>query len=261
MSLASWWRSLWATPADPSVVYRGGAVGDAQAGLPLADEAQATLPDHFPDATKMVEPTAAMLRTLGWSKPAVWSAVLTNACAKHGITTRLRLAAFLANVGHETGGGARLVESLDYSADRLPVVFGGRATPEVIALGRAPGRPADQRGLANALYGGEWGRRNLGNTMPGDGWRFRGRGLLQLTGRANYQRFANMIGAALDDAFLASLENPPGAADSAAHFWAVAKCNDPADAGDIARCRRIVNGGAVGLDGVMDRYRAALAVM
>jgi putative chitinase len=101
----------------------------------------------------------------------------------------------------------------------------------------------------------------MGNTQPGDGWRFRGRGLMQLTGRANYERFARLTGATLDDAFLASLTTPLGAAESAAHFWAAAGCNDAADAGDIARVRRIVNGGTVGLADVQDRYRDALAAI
>lgn len=206
-------------------------------------------------------PGAALLRALGWDEPDVWAAALTGPCAMRGIHTRLRLAAFLANVAHETGGGWRLVESLDYTAERLMRVFGSRATPEAQALCRQDGRPADQGGLANILYGGEWGRKHLGNTMPDDGWRFRGRGLIQLTGRANYERFARVIGATLDDAFLRRLEQPEGAAESAAHFWAVAGCNDAADAGDIARVRRIVNGGSVGLGDVQDRYRLALAAM
>ena len=250
MGLLGWLRQFWRRDAIPPA--------------PADTLGAATLPHDavvIPSVPSSAEPSVAILRALTWDKPDVWSAALTRACAMRGIHTRLRLAAFLANVGHETNGGRRLVESLDYAPDRLMRVFGPRATPEAQALCRQDGRPADQRALANLLYGGEWGRRNLGNTMPDDGWRFRGRGLMQLTGRANYERFARMIGATLDDAFLRTLETPFGAAESAAHFWAVAGCNDPADKGDIGRVRRIVNGGSVGLDDVRARNQKALAVL
>lgn len=259
MGLLGWLRAFWQRDAIPP------PAADMLGAATLAKEKAANLSQEslphvvIPPKPAAIEPTVAVLRALDWDKPDVWSAALTRACALRGIHTRLRLAAFLANVGHETNGGRRLVESLDYAPDRLRAVFGLRATPEAQACCRQDGRPADQRALANILYGGEWGRRNLGNTMPDDGWRFRGRGLMQLTGRANYERFARMIGATLDDAFLRTLETPIGAAESAAHFWAAAGCNDAADKGDIARVRRIVNGGSVGLDDVQDRYRAALA--
>ena len=203
-------------------------------------------------------PTAALLEKLGWSKPAMWASVLAPACAKHEINTRPRLAAFLANIGHETAGGSVLVESLNYSTEALLAKFGRhRITAEQAArLGRNAQHPAQQEALANLLYGGEWGRRNLGNTEPGDGWRFRGRGLIQLTGRANYQRFATTVGVPLQDALLASLESPRTAAESAAHFWRVAGCNTLADAGDISAVRQRVNGGDLGLEAVRERFRA-----
>ena len=250
----SWWARLFgrASPIPPAPADALGA-----ATLRPVPHDAVVIPPVPASAT----PTASLLLALGWTNAEGWSAALTPACALRGIHTRLRLAAFLANVGHETGGGRRLVESLDYTAERLMRVFGARATLEAQALCRQDGRPADQRGLANILYGGEWGRRNLGNTMPDDGWRFRGRGLIQLTGRANYTRFAGMIGQPLDDSLMRRLELPAGAAESATHFWAVAGCNDAADAGDIARVRRIVNGGSVGLADVQDRYRLALAAM
>ncbi len=210
-----------------------------------------------------VLPTAALLRALGWDAPETWAAALAPACARYGITTRLRLAALLANVGHETNGGRVLVENLNYSVEGLLGTFPSRITrAQASALGRIPGvQPANQQGIANLVYGGEWGRRNLGNTEPGDGWRFRGRGLMQTTGRANYQRAADAAGRPPDEAYLAALETPPGAAESAAYYWAWAKCDAPADAGDIERVRRIVNGGQIGIDGVRTRYRAALAAI
>lgn len=207
--------------------------------------------------------TVALLQQIGWTKPDVWHAALMPACLRHDITTRLRLAAFLANIGNETGGGATLVENLNYSADTLTRMFGNRITPAQAAqVGRIPGKqPANQPAIANIIYGGEWGRRHLGNTEPGDGWRFRGRGAMQTTGRGNYRRTADAMGKPLDDVFLAWLETPVGAAESAAFFWEWAKCHPPADAGDIAKVRRIVNGGSIGLDEVKARYQRILTII
>ena len=97
--------------------------------------------------------------------------------------------------------------------------------------------------------------------QQGDGWRFRGRGLIQLTGRANYMRFAETICIPLDDALLGHLESPQTAADSAAHFWRAAGCNAIADAGDIAAVRQRVNGGHLGLEAVSGQHRRALSAL
>lgn len=257
MGLLGWLQSFArrrnATMPNPAVDVLGAAT------LPPDPLPAVVIPARPSDA--VVEPTVALLRALDWASPDIWSAALTKACATHGIHTRDRLAAFLANVGHETNGGRRLVESLDYTPDRLRAVFGSRATPDAIAACRGVGKAADQRAIANIVYGGEWGMKNLGNMLPDDGWTYRGRGLMQLTGRANYTRFATVHGAGLDAAFLRSLETPMGAAVSAAQFWASTGCNDHADRGDITRCRKIVNGGAIGLDEVKARYIRALGVM
>jgi putative chitinase len=208
-------------------------------------------------------PTVGVLLELQWSNPGVWSEVLTPVCAKHGIHTPERLAAFLANTGHETNGGRALVENLNYSVTALITTFGRHriSTEDASRYGRDGHRAADQRAIANTLYGGDWGKKNLGNTLPDDGWRFRGRGLIQLTGRRNYERFATIIGAKLDDAFLKSLEGPTGAAESAAHFWASVGCNDLADKNDITAVRKRVNGGDIGLGEVTARYKRALEVL
>ena len=106
MSLAAWWRGLWASPS-PIPAAPADALGAA------------TLPHDavlIPPVPSSAEPSVAVLRALDWDKPDVWSAALTRACALRGIHTRLRLAAFLANVGHETNGGRRLT-----AWPRLPV--------------------------------------------------------------------------------------------------------------------------------------------
>lgn len=199
-----------------------------------------------------VVPTTEVLRALGWTDPAAWSVHLIRSCRAHGITTKLRLACFLANIGNETNGGRLLVENLNYSAPRLMAVWPSRFP----TLADAQPYANNPEALANKVYAGRGG-----NDLPGDGWRFRGRGCMQLTFRSNYQRFADQVGVPLDDALLSSLEQPAGAAESAAHFWAVARCNAPADKGDIAAVRRIVNGGEIGLPEVRDRYTKALSAL
>jgi putative chitinase len=204
---------------------------------------------------------AALLTAIGAGEPKLWAPLLSAACAKHAINTPRRFAAFLANAMHETGGLRRLTENLNYQPRALTDLFGAHRgiTPEVAQrLGRTPGKPADQEGIANTIYGGKWGLANLGNRDPGDGWRFRGRGLMQLTGRANNERFARAVGRKLDDAFLASLETPEGAAGSAAHFFEMAGCNTLADRNDIDAVRRTINGGTFGIGEVRKYYAAVL---
>lgn len=200
------------------------------------------------------------LLRLGWIDPEQWAHALAGPMQREGLTTPQRQAAFLANVGHETNGGRRLVESLDYTPDRLGQVFGARATGDALSCCRHNGCAADQRGIANAVYGGDWGRRNLGNTNPGDGWAFIGRGLIQITGRANYERVAKVVGTT-PEALGRAMETREGAADTACRWWAAAGCNTLADAGDLAALRRRVNGGAVGLAQVRERYAAAIAAL
>lgn len=102
------------------------------------------------------------------------------------------LAYILATPYLETGGRMQPVrESLNYSVDALLTKFGRHRISEADArrYGRSGSRPANQQAIANIIYGGEWGRKNLGNTQPDDGWRYRGGGLAQITGRANFTKF------------------------------------------------------------------------
>lgn len=173
-----------------------------------------------------------------------------------------RASMFLGQTHTESGGFRTVVESLNYSADAILKTFGRHRISEADAkkFGRIDAevrkrtgwnledQPAHQNAIANILYGGEWGRKNLGNTQPGDGWRFRGRGIKQLTGRDNYKRFSR---AWLGDESL--LENPDrvaqpdGAVASAIWFWAVNGLNKVADTGSVDAVTRIVNGGVLGL--------------
>lgn len=184
-----------------------------------------------------------MLRSVEMADAEAWAVVLAVPMREAAIDTPRRMAAFLANVAHETGGGRRLVENLNYSAERLRAVWPSRfaSVQEAEPYARNP------EALANKVYGGR-----MGNVQPGDGWRYRGRGLIQITGRANY----TALGYADRPEWLETRE---GAAVSACRYWMINGLNATADTGDIEAVRRRVNGGAIGLDDVRRRYRAALS--
>src|SRR5262249_45263268 len=142
--------------------------------------------------------------------PNVWSAVLDDAMAEFEINTAIRAAAFLAQVAQESGELNTLVENLNYSAAGLRATWPNRFTSSAMAnaYARQPER------IADFVYAGRLGN---GNEASGDGWRFRGRGLLQITGRSNYQAVGQAIGLPLDQD-PARLELPEPAARSAGFF-------------------------------------------
>jgi putative chitinase len=204
--------------------------------------------------------TPDILRALGVRADLAdtWAVPISTACARHAINTQRRVAAFLATVLHETGGLTGTVENLNYTPERLMQVWPSHFGPSnAYRLGRTADHPADQEMIADLAYGGR-----LGNGAPGtgDGWTYRGRGLIQLTGKANYQAFATKIGVPVTD-LPTLLQMPSGAAESAAAYWEGALCNVLADRGDVAGVRRAVNGGEIGLEDVQARYAAALKVL
>lgn len=204
--------------------------------------------------------TPDLLRALGVRDAAAveWAGHIDAACQRHAINTRLRIAAFLANVLEETGNLTRTVESLDYTPERLIAVWPGHFGPSnAYQLGRTADHPADQKGIAEVAYGNRLGNGPAGS---GDGWLYRGRGLIQLTGRSNYSAFASKIGVPLAD-LPTLLQLPAGAAESAAAFWESAVCNVLADRGDIEGVRRTVNGGTNGLETVKAIYAKALGAI
>lgn len=177
---------------------------------------------------------------------------IAEACEVFQVNNARRLAAFLAQYGHETGGFTQLVENLNYSRERLTEVAqaakpGTRwraVLPDVARLARNP------QALAEAVYSG----RN-GNTEPGDGFKFRGRGLPHLTGRGNYERFteglAAKLGAAPDFTLHPDLlEHPRWAAMAGGYFWDAHRLNYDADLGAFDAITRTINGGQ---NGRMDR--------
>ena len=157
----------------------------------------------------------------------------------------LRVAHFMAQVLHESGGLARQVESLNYSAARLPEVWPSRFKP------RGPLNPAEfannQQKLGNTVYGGR-----MGNTEPNDGFTYRGRGLLQLTGKDSYREATKTLRATHPDApdFVTSPDEVFSAKwclAIAAAEWADRGCGAHADADNVERVTRAINGGLVGL--------------
>ena len=200
--------------------------------------------------------TAKLMQGLNWADPAEWAAVLEAACARREINTSKRVAMFLANTGHETAGGRKLRESLNYRPEALVKQWPRYFSPEYAAeVGRTDKQPADQKAIAEAAYGGR-----MGNKNPGDGWRFIGRGLMQTTGRYNYESLAEIMGMPVDD-LPEWIETREGAAESAAIFWHAKNCNDLADAGAVDRCRQRINGGLIGIDDVRSRYATALGLL
>lgn len=166
----------------------------------------------------------------------------------HDIVPPLRLPHFLAQVLHESGGLSQDEESLAYSAQALrktwPKRFPDDGTASRYApLSVPPGQEREFRkiALANLVYGGR-----MGNSLPGDGWRYRGRGLIQVTGREMYARIGARLGIDLveqpDQAC-----NPLHSLSVAACLWTLKGCNAPADAGDLAGVTRLINGGLIGL--------------
>lgn len=114
-----------------------------------------------------------------------------DACEKLNVTDLRMMAYAMATPMIETGGSYEpITENLNYSAQALSSKFGNRiSSVDAARYGRTSAHKADPEGIANIIYGGDWGKANLGNTQPGDGWKFRGRSLVQVTGRRNYAKF------------------------------------------------------------------------
>lgn len=183
-----------------------------------------------------------------------YHAALDAAMEEFSINTPQRQAMFLAQVMHESGKLAFVTENLNYKAASLDAVFpkyfknAGRNAAE---YERQPEK------IANVVYASRMGN---GDTASGDGYRFRGRGLIQLTGKDNYRACSEGLGQDLvDDP--SYLETPEGACRSAAWFWDKNNLNESADAGDILTNTKRINGGTIGLDDRKHHYEAALALL
>ena len=186
--------------------------------------------------------------------PGSLTALLTAAEA-HDIKGRA-LASFLGQYYHESGGFAKMTESMNYSVAGLRATFGDHriTDAECAKFGRTAERPADQQAIANIVYGGEWGKKNLGNVNPGDGWRYRARGYGGTTGRANYREFGHE---ANPDALL----DPVISAEASAKFFVTRGCVAPALAGDDKLVTKKINGGDNGLADRVLRTKHAMELL
>jgi putative chitinase len=200
----------------------------------------------------MIDVTIDQLTRLAPSSKAAYRETFQGApdvLTRHGINTSpLRLAHFMAQVLHESGGCTVLVESFRYKVPRMLEIFGVGNHSAAITPAEAEtlaGKPSE---LAERVYGlgNPKKAKELGNVDPGDGGKFIGRGLMQVTGRAAYAKFGKVLGVDL-------VANPDLAADPrfmlsiAAAEWNEKGCNAFADADDIVKVTKAINGGRIGL--------------
>lgn len=200
------------------------------------------------------------------SQAGVFVPHLNTAMSQFKIVGSMRASAFLAQIGHESGQLRQVLEGLSYRAERI-IAMGNAAKPGTRWRSLVP-RAAELAGssarMGNALYGGRLGN---GPEASGDGFAFRGRGLIQITGRTNY--LACSLALFGDDRLVRNpelLEQPQYAAQSAAWFWSINALNALADAGDIRNIGSVINFGQTGQvpNGTADRealYCVALKVL
>jgi putative chitinase len=181
-----------------------------------------------------------------------WYNALCEILPEYEINTPRRVAAFLAQCAHESGGFKFLKENLNYRAASLRKVFPKYFTNDAIAAQYA----GKGEMIANRVYGGRMGN---GPEETGDGYRYCGRGLIQLTGKDNYSWFAASLDMPVEDVpeYLGTFE---GAVQSACWFWESNNLNDLADKGDILTMTKRINGGTIGLEDRKKHYEHALHI-
>lgn len=186
-----------------------------------------------------------------------WVEPIRQACRKFDIDRIRRIAAFLTTLAHEGGFKVGARENMNYSANRLAQVWPGRfrgpggTGPN--GLAKALDRKPEE--IANHVYAGRMGN---GRPESGDGWRFRGNGPIQLTGRTNHEAFAKAMGMTVDEvaAWIGTVE---GGVMSAAWFWEENDINRLADTPGVADETRRINGGTVGLADRTERFNRTVA--
>jgi putative chitinase len=191
--------------------------------------------------TKVVESGSLNLTALKGHVPDSVIAQIPDTAAKFGITTNLRLAHFLAQCGHESGGFKAVTENLNYSADGLVKIFG-----KYFNSTTAAGYARNPEKIASKVYASRMGN---GNEASKEGFKFRGRGYIQLTGKENYTKFGKFIGEDIaSNPDLVATKYPLA---SAAFFfnsnglWAI--CDKGADTATVTAVTKRVNGGTIGL--------------
>ena len=180
-----------------------------------------------------------------------WVVSLNDTCERFAIDSPFRIAGFLSNTAHESGGFRLVTEGLNYSVAGLMRTWPQRF-PTVEVAQRYAMQPEK---IANRAYADRMGNRD---EASGDGWKFRGRGLIQITGKNNYVAYS----LACDNEALQHpeiVEQPKYAAESAGWFWDVNKLNTLADAQDVGGMCRRINGGYNGLDDRQMKYAQIMA--
>lgn len=182
----------------------------------------------------------------------VWYTELYEMLPVFDITTVQRVASFIAQTSHESGGYRQLTENLNYSSDALVKVW-----PKHFDQSNARDYHRNPEKIANRAYRNRMGNRDEGS---GDGWRYRGRGLIQLTGKSNYTRFAQYAEISPEEA-ADYIETPRGAVHSACWFWTTNDLNKFADANDLIGMTKRINGGTIGLNDRIKHYNHAIEVL
>jgi putative chitinase len=182
-----------------------------------------------------------------------WHKALSQLLPDYEINTPQRIAAFIAQCAHESGGFVFLTENLNYKAESLVKLFGKYFSD--INTAKAYERKPEK--IANRIYANRMGN---GDEASGDGYKYRGRGLIQLTGKTNYTWFAASLEITPEEAaeYTQTFE---GAAQSACWFWETNKINAFADKGDILGMTKKINGGTIGLEDRKKHYEHALHVL
>jgi putative chitinase len=185
-----------------------------------------------------------------------WYSDLSQLLPDYEINTAERIAAFLAQCTHESNDFTALKENLNYKAASLRKLFPTHFETDAIAADYAS-RPNKQEAIANRLYCNRMGN---GDEASGDGYRYCGRGLIQITGKDNYFWFAASIEITPEEAsqYMQTFE---GACQSACWFWENNNLNQYADRGDIITLTKKINGGTIGLDDRKARYAKTLHIL
>jgi len=202
-----------------------------------------------------MEITADLIKSLypQYKYPQDLAEALNESFDKYEINTVNRAAGFLAQCGHESNGFTVLKENLNYSAEGLNKIF-HKYFPTVADAQPYARNPEK---IANKVYANRMGN---GPESSGDGYKFRGRGAIQLTGHDNYSKFAASVGYSLDDC-VADLETLDGAIESACWFWETNGLNAICDADDIVHMTKKINGGTIGLDDRKAHYEKAKGLL
>ena len=185
-----------------------------------------------------------------------WHDALAQLLPDYEIDTPQRIASFIAQCAHESGNFRAIKENLNYRAPTLRKLFSKYFPTDELATVYA-NMPNKQEAIANRIYANRMGN---GPEESGDGYRYCGRGLIQLTGKTNYSLFAESLEISVEEAseYLQTFE---GAAQSACWFWESNNLNRFADVGDIKGLTKAINGGFIGLEDRIKHYEHALHVM